>query len=247
MSDSFVFERNGKAYINARAHIISDPDQLPRELASALDGKRLNPQFVWISGRYVQGDKLNRNGQFWTSDDLKEGEYSIQYTPLNVLHEWQKPVGVFVETKMVHREAAGKGELLPEIQALSLIWASNFPQVADAARAAHAEGKLWYSMECLGSAKQCLTCDKTFEWSAAKFCEHLEASAVAPRRLIDPVFQGGALIFPPVQPGWIEADIEEVARAAEQYADRIPQLPAGVDPAEQAALEHLYRLRSHRD
>lgn len=247
MSDDFLFERNEKVYVNARAQIVSDPAELPREMASALEGKRLNPDFVWISGRYVQGDKANRNGQFWTSDDLKAGEYSIQYTPLNVMHEWQRPVGVFAETKLIHREAANEGELLPEIQALSLIWAANFPQVAEAARAAHRDGKLWYSMECVGEAKQCLTCDKTFEWAAAKFCEHLETSKTAPRRFINPVFQGGALIFPPAQPGWSEADIQEVAKAAMEYADRTPSLPAGLDEAERAALEHLYRLRSHRD
>lgn len=248
MADEQIFEQNGKVYITARAHIISDPKELPREMASAMEGKRLNPEFVWISGRYVQGEKLNRNGQFWSTDDLKAGEYSIAHTPLNVMHEWQRPVGTFVETKLVHREAAsGEGELLPEIQALSLIWAANFPQVADAARAAHAVQKLWYSMECTGDAKQCLTCDRTFEWAAAKFCEHLEGSKVAPRRFVNPVFHGGALIFPPGEPGWTNADIEEVARAAHEYADRAPQLPDGLSTDERAALIHLHKLKSALD
>lgn len=248
MSDEFYFERNGKAYLNARAHIVSDASDLPRELASVMEGQRLNPLFVWISGRYVQGEKANSNGQFWSSDDLKAGEYSIRYTPLNVLHEWQKPVGVFTETKLVHREAAsGESELLPEIQALSLIWAHNFPQVAEAARNAHSQNQLWYSMECVGEAKQCLTCNKTFEWAAARYCEHMEASRTAPRRFINPVFQGGALIFPPVKPGWVEAEIEEVAKAAREYADRLPQLPDGLDDSQKASLEHLYKLRSQLD
>lgn len=248
MSEAFVFERNNKVYLNAVARIISDPEDLPRELAFALKGKRLNPAFVWVSGRYVQGEQMNTNGQFWTTDDLKAGEYSIQYTPLNVLHEWQYPIGTFVETKLVHREAAAEGELLPEIQALSLIWASNFPQVADAARDAHDKGKLWYSMECTGEAKQCLTCNNTYEWAAARFCAHLEGSKTAPRRFINPVFHGGALIFPPVEPGWADADIEEVAKAAREYADRSPvaysQLPGGLSDNERIALEHLYKLRS---
>ena len=247
MSDAFVFERNEKVYLNARAHIVADTEELPRELAAAVDGKRLNPQFVWISGRYVQGEKPNSNGQFWTSDDLKAGEYSIRYTPLNVLHEWQRPVGTFVETKLVHREAAsGEGELLPEIQALSALWAHNFPQVAEAARSAHDKGKLWYSMECVGEGKQCLTCNKTFEWAAARYCEHMEESRTAPRRFINPVFQGGALIFPPVKPGWSDADIEEVARAAREFADREPE-ESLLSDAEQRALNHLRVLRSQLD
>ena len=248
MEDAFMFEKNNKVYLNARAHIISDPSELPRELAFSLSGKRLNPQFVWISGRYVQGEKMNNNGQFWSTDDLKAGEYSIQYTPLNVLHEWQYPIGTFVETKLVHREAAAEGELLPEIQALSLIWAGNFPDVAEAARDAHGNGKLWYSMECTGDAKQCLTCNNTYEWAAARFCAHLEESKTAPRRFVNPVFHGGALIFPPAKPGWTEADIEEVAKAAREYADREPVsariFPEGVSDTERVALEHLYNLRS---
>lgn len=232
----FVFERNGKAYITARASIVSDPSELPRELAFSLKGQRLNPNFMWISGRYVQGEKLNSNGQFWTEEDLKNNEYSIRYTPLNVAHGWTKPVGVFIETKLVHRESADAQVELPEVQALSLLWAQNFPAVAEAARAAHDKGQLWYSMECVGDSKQCLTCDQTFEWAAKRMCTHLESSAVAPRRLINPVFQGGALIFPPVKPGWVDAEIDEVARASKEYADRAD---SAYTEAELRSLLHL--------
>lgn len=234
--DGMYTEWNGKGYLTARAHIISDPSELDREYAFEMKGERLNPNFLWISGRYAQGEQPNRNGQFWTTEDLKGGEYSIRYTPLNVMHEWDRPVGVFVETKLVHREAAsGESELLPEIQALSALWSHNYPHIADAARAAYGKGKLWYSMECVGEAKQCLTCSKTFEWSAGKFCEHLEASVQAPRRLINPVFQGGALIFPPTKPGWADADIEEVARATHEYADRTDRKRS----QKLASLQHL--------
>lgn len=235
-------EHNGKAYLSAKAHIISDPKDMPRELAFSLKGERLNPDFMWISGRYVQGEKANDNGQFWTTEDLTENEYSIKYVPLNVAHEWSRPVGTFVETKLVHREAAAEGDLLPEIQALSLLWASSFPAVAEAARSAHAKGQLWYSMECVGEAKQCLTCERTFEWAASRFCEHLEASKVAPRRLINPTFQGGALIFPPIRPGWSSADIDEVAKATKEYAERVPE--EQYSEAELRSLLHLMSLSS---
>lgn len=234
MQDGFLMERNGKAYVTARAHIISDPSEL-REMAFSVKEERLNPNFLWITGRYAQGDKVNDNGQFWTTDDLKGGEYSVKYTPLNVLHEWDRPVGVFVETKLVHRGGGQEGELLPEIQALSALWAQNFPNIAEAARDAHQAGNLWYSMECIGESKQCLVCDRTFEWAAKTFCEHMEASAISPRRLINPLFQGGALIFPPTRPGWSDADIEEVARV---YADRIEQ------PLSQEELDALHHLRT---
>lgn len=228
-------ELNGKSYFTTKAQIVSDPEQLEREYAFEMKGERLNPNFLWISGRYVQGEKANRNGQFWTTQDLKGSEYSIKYTPLNVLHEWDRPVGVFIETKLVHREAASSSEeVLPEIQALSALWSHLYPEIADAVRSAHAQGKLWYSMECIGEAKQCLTCDKTFDWAASRFCDHLENSVQAPRRLINPIFQGGALIFPPVRPGWADADIEEVARATMQFAER----SVNVD-LELVAIRHL--------
>lgn len=246
--DSFLFERNGRVYAGGRAQVIEPGDT--REMAFAFDTKNLNSNYLWISGRYVQGEQANRNGQFWSTDDLKSGEASLKFGPLNVLHKWEQAVGVFVETKLVHREAevtATAGEkaptkLLPEIQALSLVWGHNFPQVAQAARDAHAVKKLWYSMECIGTAKQCLTCNNTYEWSAAEMCAHLSTSRTSPRRFIDPVFLGGALIFPPAAPGWQDADIEEVARAALEYADREEGLGVDVSkltPDEARALLHL--------
>lgn len=240
--DGFVTEANGKIYVTARARIVSDPEELAREYAFSMADEKLNPAFLWISGRFVQGEKANTNGQFWTTTDLKVSEYSIKYTPLNVLHEWEKPVGVFVETKLVHREAAaGEAELLPEIQALSALWAHNYPHIADLARSAHEANKLWYSMECVGEAKQCLTCNKTFEWSADNYCEHLNSSPTAPRRLINPIFQGGALIFPPTKPGWADAEIEEVAKATDEYAHR-----KDIDVKELAALRHLMQQTAQK-
>lgn len=239
MTDQFYMESHGKAYLSSRAHIISDPTELKEMAFSMKADTVLNPNFMWISGRYAQGEKANSNGQFWTIEDLKAGEYSLKYAPLNVLHEIQRPVGVFAETKIVHREPVESGsseKLLPEIQALSLLWAHNFPEVAELARQANAKGQLWYSMECVGEAKQCLTCDQTFEWAATKFCTHLEQSSTAPRRLVNPTFQGGALIFPPVRPGWADADIEEVAKATEAFAGRETSYALSM---EQVALEHL--------
>lgn len=236
---AFFFEQGGKVYAAARAQIISE-DQVRREYAFALDAKELNKNFLWISGRYVQGEQANRNGQFWTTEDLKAGEYSVKYTPLNVLHEFTRPVGVIVETKMVYREGSGEGKLLPEIQALSAVWAHNFPEVAQAAREAHSRGQLWYSMECVAESRQCLTCNEQFAWASTELCEHLSSSRVAPRRFINPEFLGGALIFPPAKPGWKDADIEEVARQAVNVSTALDG--EDLTPKEREALLHLNAL-----
>lgn len=217
-----------KFYITAQARIIESPEQLDREMASEFAKDALNPSFVWIAGRYVQANEANQNGQFWTYDDLQKGEKSIRYTPMNVLHDWERPVGVLVETKMVHRPSkeAASERLLPEVQVLGALWAANFPEVAEKAREFHASKQLWYSMECVAESKQCLTCEEVYPWAtaAAETCEHLAGSQVAPRRFINPVFLGGALIFPPERPGWKDADITEVAHlVAAEHASRATQ------------------------
>lgn len=218
-------EINNKLYATARAHIVTGPEELPREMAFAME-KQLNKSFLWIAGRYVQAEEQNLNGHYWTADDLNVGQGSIRHTPLNVQHQWDRPVGTFVETKMVSRMAADTttGSKL-EIQALSVLWAGNFPALAERVRQAHKEGKLWYSMECVAEAKQCLSCDETFVWASAETCEHLRSSASAPRRFINPTFLGGALVFPPELPAWPDADITEVARLlTNDYANRTSQV-----------------------
>jgi D-mannonate dehydratase len=226
MTDDAMLEQVGdKLYATARAYIVDRPEDLPREMASELKREDMNPGFLWIAGRYVQANSPNRNGHYWTLDDLQKGEQSIRYTPMNILHKWDRPVGTLVETKIVHREdrVEASDRLLPEIQALGVLWAHNFPQLAKATRDAHEAKKLWYSMECVAESKQCLKCEQIFPFRAQahEVCEHMATSAVSPRRFINPIFMGGALIFPPARPGWKDADVTEVAQElVRQYAER---------------------------
>lgn len=222
VEDAMFTEIDDKLYATARAYIVEEPEDLPRELASEWSSKKLNESFLWIAGRYVQANKPNKNNHFWTYDDLQRGEASIRYTPMNVLHKWDRPVGVFVETKIVHREQASEEALLPEIQALGVLWTANFPEVAQAARDAHAANELWYSMECVAEKMQCMDCENIYPYRAAahETCEHL-AQRTAARRFINPTFVGGALIFPPEKPAWPDAEVIDVAKVlTEEYAHR---------------------------
>lgn len=225
--DSFLMTHNDKLYATAEAYIVESPEQLPRELAAEYDRTEMNPSFLWVAGRYVQANNVNRNGQYWTYDDLQKGEKSIRYTPMNALHRYDKPIGTIVETKIVHREdrVEASDRLLPEIQALGVMWAANFPELATLVRKAHADKQLWWSMECVAETKQCLTCEQVFPYRAQahETCKHLAASPVAPRRFINPTFLGGALIFPPDRPGWKDANITDVdmaMRLTAEYASR---------------------------
>lgn len=65
---------------------------------------RSNPMIQWIAGNFVEGDNPNSNGQFWTAGDLELAEYSIRYSPLNMVHQWQRPIGFFADTRTVPLE-----------------------------------------------------------------------------------------------------------------------------------------------
>jgi hypothetical protein len=219
-----MFEVIGdKFYATARAEIVTGPQDLPREMAGEFKMETSNPSFIWIAGRYVQADKANKNGHYWSFDDIKAGEASIRHTPINALHEWTKPIGTIVQTKIVQRESAAGGLDFPEVQALSVVWGANFPEMAQLIKKAHADKELFYSMECVAESKQCLTCEETYSYAtaAADTCVHMASEPNAPRRLINPIFLGGALIFPPEKPAWPEAEITEVAKMlTRQYAHR---------------------------
>jgi hypothetical protein len=219
---------NNKIYATAEAFIVSGPVDMPRELAAELDTKGLNQSYLWVAGRYVQANRANKNGHYWTFDDLQKGQQSIQYVPVNALHKWDTAIGTIVQSKIVHREekVVGEGEkaadrLIPEIQVLGLVWAANFPEVADKVRESNEKKQLWWSMECVAESTQCLTCDEVFPYAmaAAQTCVHMASSGVAPRRFINPTFLGGALIFPPERPAWPDAEAE-LARELVSYASR---------------------------
>lgn len=222
-AEKAMFEVIGdKFYATAQAYIVEEPQDLPREMAADFKMDRSNDSFIWVAGRYVQANNLNRNGHFWTFDDLKRGEASVRYTPVNALHEWDRPIGTVVQTKIVERESASD-KTYPEIQALSVVWGANFPELAQEIRNSHKEGTLFYSMECVAEEKQCLTCERTFAFAAsgAEVCEHLAADPKQPRRFINPTFVGAALIFPPERPAWKDAEITEVAaELTQEYAKR---------------------------
>lgn len=207
-------EIGGKFYATAEAYIVTGPNDMPREMASEFDRTQFNAGYLWVAGRYVQANQPNRNGQYWTLDDLERGEASIKYAPINALHKYMNPIGTIVETKIITREDAATKQTLPEVQALGAVWAMNFPEHAEQIRTAHAAKQLWWSMECIAEQRQCLTCEQTFAWDVATSmtCEHMATNPVAPRRFVNPTFLGGALIYAPERPGWKDADITEVAR-----------------------------------
>lgn len=108
------------------------------------------------------------------------------------------------------------------IVADAAVWRFLYPDQTAIIEKAAADGALYYSMECVSREVTCLDlpgrpgCGETFAYAAydgGQTCHHLrERSSV--RRLVDPVFLGGAVIVPPVLPGWKGAEATVLRDAA---------------------------------
>jgi len=239
--DTLVFDKGHSTYLVSSASVltketdVSDIAGLLTDNAWAIDDS--NPFVKWIGGDFVEADNPNENTQFWTAGDLELSEYTIRYAPLNMIHKWRDPVGFFASTKTVQLEKDddaddGVDQGSMKIQALSGMWTHLFPLEADVVDAADGAGLLFYSMECRGTHLICGTneakglegCGEKFDYMAFDdHCEHLqERSSV--RHIVNPTFRGGALIVPPVRPGWKNANAGVVSDAVMQeaaaYAER---------------------------
>ena len=292
----FLTEVAGKVILTAPAS--TSFDNLPKELASRWQEMAGgSAHMMGLQGRFVEAEKANRNGAFWSTEDLQFGSMSVNHGPLNWLHQEKTVIGTIADNALVQPEATNKAffdavhagkvdgisyngpsdyytlnghdlqipaEQLytlyasttnsfkvntaglfdvqmprPYIAAASAVWKWVHPEKVAAIESAHDQGKLYYSMECIGRAIACTTdethegCGKEFDYVTAmlspeKTCAHI-ASRSSARRIVDPSFLGGAVIVPPVQPGWGEARLEVMRQAsslAEQTAASVGDLTA---------------------
>jgi hypothetical protein len=237
--DTLVLERNDRTFLVSDAHVLRSleqvsevaPDYAAQVSDWEVDTASSNPFLKWISGKYAESGKPNENKQFWTAGDLAMGEYSIRWAPLNMIHKVRQPIGFYMATKKVFADAASdQAKDTPgdfHIEALSAMWSHVFPFESTLVDQADEAGKLFYSMECRGTHLICAGdegCGKKFDYAKkGTHCEHLQERASI-RHIVNPTFRGGALIVPPVNPGWSGAKatvqdgaalMEEAARYAE--------------------------------
>jgi hypothetical protein len=209
-----------------RITITSPAEQLTAETA----GSMAQQLFLKLRGRFVEAEKANGNGAYWSAADLEFGLPTVTHGPLNWLHEERKVVGVLSDARFVGREQAAGSGVGPHISADATMWRWLYPQETRVVERAADERKLWYSMECVSPEVACVGehgCGTTMPYLDAlrregAACEHVR-SRTATRRFVDPIFQGGAIIVPPVTPGWASADLTVVreAAAALERDDRI--------------------------
>lgn len=187
-----------------------------------------NPMFLNIMGRFVGAEKANRNKALWTTDDLVFGQPTVKNGPLNWLHEERHIVGAITEAALLTpTEASDGGETEPPyIAAAASMWKWLWPNESAVVEMAAASGNLWYSMECVSETVICHGengCGTEVAYLDAltksdKCCQHLRERS-SERRFKEPTFLGGAVIVPPVRPGWDKANARVLSEAA-QYSEK---------------------------
>lgn len=218
---AFVTQLGGKVILSAPAEVFSDPAGLPREIAAEWEKQSAsNPHFMWLKGAYVEANRPNRNMAMWSSDDLEFGTPSVAHGPINMLHQERHIVGTLAAASLVvpERQSADDGGV-NTIHALGAIWRYLFPVESRQIAQASAENKLWYSMESISrevacQAPGCSHVQSYRDYMLAKEtrCQHVKDGA--PRRFVDPVFDGAGIIIPPVRPGWPGANATIMRQAA---------------------------------
>ena len=219
-NETFVVENDhGGLFLTGPASVLAPDRAAQWEKAS-----HANENYMYLAGRFVEADNPNRNNAFWTTADLELAQPTVANGPLNWLHDEKHIIGVLTDSQMVYREAASE-DVNNHIVAMSAVWKFIYPREADIIEKASSSRALWYSMECIADSVTCIDgpghagCGETFSYQTvlrepAKLCGHLrERSSI--RRFNQPTFLGGAVIIPPVRPGWANADASVMRQAAE--------------------------------
>jgi hypothetical protein len=217
-SANFVIESDSGLFLTAPASVLGADRAAEWEKAAAA-----NPRYMYMQGRFVEADSPNRNNAFWSTQDLELAQATVANGPLNWLHDERHIIGTLTDSRMVYREHADT--VGNHIQAMSAVWKFLYPKESEIIEKASSSNTLWYSMECVSESITCIDgpgkpgCGETFPYKSvmrepAKVCGHLrEKSSI--RRFNQPTFLGGAVIIPPVRPGWGKADAAVMRQAAE--------------------------------
>lgn len=227
--------------IGAAATLVEDSDNLR---AWAERYVRTDPDIRWILGNYVEANRANSNGHIFPLEDLVTAQHSVAGKPLNMMHREHYIVGAYAGAQLltpegvtlgaddlVHFQAAtADSDEYPYVEALAGMWHARFPEEFFNIRRAHKEGTLYFSMEAMPSDVSCPECNHQAAFAGLEsdtYCEHMQG-ATGPKRLHNSVFNGGAIIIPPVQPGWKRADVKTISKLMKESAEEAEAVYASV-------------------
>lgn len=204
------------------------------------------PDRAFLVGRYVHGgNPPNRNGHVFKVEQLAKAQRMIPFSPLDMLHDPKRIVGTFAASTIVHpsptaRQAAPAFTEAPYVKVLASVWSYHFPEATRAIQAAFENNTAFFSHSCLPSAVECPSCGNSTPWlgyTHEDYCDHVQG--VNAKVFDDPLFLGGAVIIPPIKPGWGDAYITQVDRfinrhseAAERAHEAIDALAGNATPRE---------------
>ncbi len=225
-----VVEGKDSFFFGSQATLVPDD----REMAWAERTIRPNPALKWILGKYVEANKANNNNQFWALDQLVLARPTIMHAPLNMLHAPRSVVGTYVDTEIMYptEDQASEG-FNPYIEALAAFYRFYFPDELKSIEAAHATGQLFMSMECVAASVTCSGeegCGKEHAYegpASPNYCYHLN-TGVSVKQLNKPHFLAGALIIPPVKPGWNGAEVKDISGLVKEHQVECEMAYAGI-------------------
>lgn len=235
LDGAIVTEVGGHVLVTSPIEVVTSLGQLPSEMAAEYERSAARENVMWLTGRFVEAERANVNGAIWSTDGLEAGQTSIVHMPLNFLHRSKHVIGTFTDARLLRPKLAAAeqaGSALPYIAVNAAVWKDFFPYEARMIEIAAASKVLFSSVECQSRTVRCESsqdgrwtgCGKEFPFTQTynkpeTVCSHLR-ERTSQRRMIDPTFNAGAVIVPPVKPGWREAHLE-IRQEAEQLAERV--------------------------
>lgn len=214
-----TFESQSKFYVGTSARLV----ETERELAWAEKHVQQNKALRWILGNFVESSKANSNGHIFPLEQLEAAKTSVVHSPLNMLHRAHHIVGHYAAVEMIYPKGVQADDGVienPYLEALAAFYSYYFPEEYADVEKAHSEGSLAFSMEAVPETITCPTCTKEFAYdgrSSPTYCSDLQVPGAA-KRLNKPHFTAGALILPPVRPGWKQAKVTELSSLIERYS-----------------------------
>lgn len=241
------FEGNNRIYIAGDAWMLGETRDGIEVASSEWASTHMIPNEAnsYILGRFVEADRANGNKQYFMLGDLLMAQPTINYAPLNINHQGP-PVGAFISSEMQYPKEQGEN---PYIEALSAFWKAYFPDTYDKVKAAFAEGALFYSMEAVPETLSTLGgADDAIQYAYEGRTSPTYPAEINDRScegivLNNPHFVGGALIIPPVSPGWNRADVKQLSKymsdqweAAEAIYQGVQEMAPQLGPKEWEAM-----------
>ena len=206
-----ILETDKTVLIAGTARLIDDDKDIASDWASK--HIKTNKYIKWIVGKYVEADRANRNGQYWSLGDLQLKHGTVNHSPMNMGHRQQDIVGTVVASEMIYPDLV---ELNPYVETVGAFWKWYRPEALSEIEAAYETGNLWNSMECISDTVTCVgddSCGKTFDYAGPMsdtYCACIQEHRSV-KQLDNPHFLGVGIITPPERPGWSNAEINSIA------------------------------------